>query len=239
MSFGPKPGRVDLLDKAKRGDRGSREKLLEVYLPFVLKVASRFCGRFLTLGTDEEAGVALEAFNEAVDGYDPTTGVQFDVFAQTVIKRRLIDNLRRQARGRREIPMSGFDEEDGEGGVRNVVEAGVASAAYDRTQEILERREEITRYKTMLGEFGITLADLVRTCPRHEDARRSAIEVARLVAGDPELSAHLLNRKELPMKELEHRVNVSRKTLERQRRYIIAIALVYIGEFESLKSYLG
>lgn len=45
--------------------------------------------------------------------------------------------------------------------------------------------------------------------------------------------------KSLPLKELVDEVGVSRKTLERQRKYIIAIALVLIGDFELLREYIA
>lgn len=238
MGVGPNPQHLELLERARRGDSRSRDALLQAYVPFVLKVASQFCGRFLRLGHDEEAQVALEAFNEAVDCFDPAGGAPFPAFAQTVMKRRLIDDLRRRQRLGREVPLSSFDEEDAEGNVRNVVEAAEATAEYERAQENIERRDEIIRYRNLLGEYGISLSELVMLTPRHDDARQRAIQVARVVAGDPALRAHLATRRELPLRDLEGRVGLSRKTLERQRKYIVAVALVYMGEFASLRGYL-
>ncbi|HHT63854.1 MAG TPA: RNA polymerase subunit sigma, partial [Clostridia bacterium] len=58
------------------------------------------------------------------------------------------------------------------------------------------------------------------------------------VAGRSDLIAHLENKKELPLKQIEGLVSVSRKTLERQRKYIIAMAIIICGEFKFLKEYL-
>jgi RNA polymerase sigma factor len=235
---GPNPRHLDLLEKARRGDEKSRDTLIKAHIPLVLKVASQFCGRFLRLGEDEEAQVALEAFNEAVDSFEPEAGVPFASFAQTVMRRRLIDDLRRKQRAGREIPLSSFDEEDEDGNARNVVEAAEAFAEYESAQEQIERRDEIDRYKRLLEGFGISLSDLVRLTPRHADARQRAIEVARLVAEDPLLREYLEAKHELPLRQLEQRTGLSRKTLERQRKYIVAIALVYMGDLELLRGYL-
>jgi len=59
------------------------------------------------------------------------------------------------------------------------------------------------------------------------------------VAEDPALAGHLLNRRELPLKQLERRVDVSRKTLERQRKYIIAVALLLLEDFIYLRGYIA
>ena len=64
------------------------------------------------------------------------------------------------------------------------------------------------------------------------------MEVARILANDPELLKYLTHRKALPLKELEKVVKVSRKTLERQRKYIITLTLILVGEFHYLQEYL-
>jgi len=52
------------------------------------------------------------------------------------------------------------------------------------------------------------------------------------------LRDHLLRKKELPIKEMLEIIPMSRKTLERNRRYIIAMAVVFLGGFELLRNYL-
>ena len=90
----------------------------------------------------------------------------------------------------------------------------------------------------LLNHYGITFSDLVQASPKHQDARERALEVARILISDPALLQYLTSRKSLPLKELQKRVKVSRKTLERQRKYIIALALILIGEFYYLQEYL-
>ncbi len=239
-----------LLDRARGGDATARELLLKRYTPFALKVASRVIGSYVELGRDDEASVALMAFNEAIDSYDPGRGASFLGFAQAVIRRRLIDFFR-QARSRsREVPLSAFGEaEDGSeeilgsggvGAVGRLEAAQVAAAEWADAdwEEATDRRGEVLRFRELLKAYGITLAELVRISPRHEDARKRAMEAARVLASRPNLIGHLRRRGELPLKELEILVGLSRKTLERQRKYIIAVALILTEDMPHLEAYL-
>lgn len=227
-----------LLGAARDGDRQAREELLRRYQPLVLRVGAQVSGRYLRVGQDEEISVGLLALNEAVDRFDPDRGASFLTFAEMVIRRRLIDYYRRQ-KGLPEVPLSDLETEDEEGNLLAGAENRAAIHQFDREQEAADRREEIARFARRLLEFGIRFRDLVADCPRHEDARERAMACARVVAETPALRDHLLTRKELPLKQLEARVQVSRKTLERQRRYIVAVVLILIEDFYHLRHYVG
>lgn len=226
-----------LLEPARQGDKQAREDLLRQYTPLVLRVGSQVSGRYLQVGRDEEVSVGLLALNEAIDRFDPDRGASFISFAEIVIKRRLIDYYRRQ-KGQGEIPLSELETEDDEGNLLTTVEHNEAIDRYAREQEAENRKHEIIRYTKRLAEFGIKFSELVEICPKHEDARERAIEAARLVATNPLFTQHMLTKKELPLKQLEDQVGVSRKTLERQRKYIIAVALIMVEDFYHLKRYI-
>lgn len=229
---------AQLIDRAKDGDVQARNRLIEKFQPFVLSVASRVSGRFVQTGRDDEVSIGLLAFNEAIDSYDPKKGVSFLGFAEMVIRRRLIDHFRREKQ-RREVPLTGFDEEDEEGQTYNAVQSRRAVEEHTARDASEDRRDEILRYQRKLSEFGITLQELVDLTPRHEDARRRAMDAARVVVAKPEYRAHLARKGELPLKQLEADVQVSRKTLERQRKYIIAIALALMDDFVYLRDYIS
>lgn len=53
-----------------------------------------------------------------------------------------------------------------------------------------------------------------------------------------ELKKILFEKKQLPVKQLEKLVAVSRKTVERNRKYIIAMAIIITGDYVYLKDYL-
>ena len=228
----------ELVTRAKDGDVEARNRLIAKFQPFILGIASRVSGRFVQAGRDDEVSVGLLAFNEAIDSYDPAKGVSFLGFAEVVIRRRLIDYFRKEGQ-RREVPLTGFEDEDEEGQTYNAVQNRRAMDDFTSHGEAQDRREEILRYQARLKEYGISLQELVELTPKHDDARKRAMQAARIVADNAEYRAHLLKRGELPLKSLETEVQVSRKTLERQRKYIIAIALALTDDFVYLREYIA
>lgn len=227
-----------LINQAQQGEKLAREHLIKDYRPFYLRVASGITKKYLVLGRDDEASIAMSAFNEAINAYDPTAGASFLSFAEIVIKRRMVDFFRKKSRQKEEIPLSALETDDTEDSVIRKIESREAFGIIQVQQEAEERREEIFRLNQLLSDYGVLFSDLVHISPKHQDARDRALEVANILANDPKLLRYLTNRKALPLKELEKVVNVSRKTLERQRKYIITLTLILIGEFYYLQEYL-
>lgn len=223
-----------LLAQAREGNKDAREQLLREYSPFVERVARSTCKRAITR-TDDEFQIALVAMNEAIDSYQPGRG-SFVGFAETVMRRRLIDSFR--GKRLREVPFTAFDEEDGEGNVQNAVETATAVRAYADDEEAAARSQEIALYSQELERFGLTFRELVKLSPKHADARENAIAVARLIATDAQLRQTFLKSRSLPLKQLQSRVGVSRKTLERQRGYIVAVTVLLIGDYELLRAFV-
>lgn len=230
---------VELVALSQKGDALARERIIQDYRPFYLRVASNSCRKYLVLGRDDEASIAMIAFNEAIDSYNSDGGASFLSFAEIVVKRRLVDYFRRQSRRSDEIPLSSFESYEHEDSVIKKIESKEAHTVLQIQEETEERREEIFRLDQLLSHYGIRFAELVKISPKHQDARDRALKVAQTLISDPDLLGHLTKRKSLPLKELESRVEVSRKTLERQRKYIITLTLVLIGDFYHLQEYLN
>lgn len=230
----------DLLQRAQEGDAQCRETIIETMQPYVVRIASNYCGRFLQAGTDEEISIAMLALNEAIDGYQQAQGTSFHSFVQVVVKRRLIDYFRRNQARRLEIPFSEFqtrDEED-ESAELTLLEQKEAEKIYLHQEEARDRREEITYYTKLLEQYGITLSELVKCSPKHKSARERAIMAAQIIAGEPKLVQYFKENKALPLKEIEGRLPFSRKTLERHRKYIVALLLVYLEDLPHIREYL-
>jgi len=227
-----------LLIRVRSGDEEARNQLLKDYIPFVAKCASQATGRYIRRGSDDEFSVALTAFNEAIERYDLDRGTSFLGFADTVIKRRLIDYFRSKQANQKDLPLSDFEVEDDEENVINYVEIQKSVEEHRKQVESDARKEEIIRFTMMLSDFDISMEELVDISPKHQDARVNAIEVAKIIAAQPELSEYLLSKRSLPLKLLMSHVAVSRKTIERQRKYIIAVSLILIGEFDMLQEYI-
>ncbi|WP_307336899.1 RNA polymerase sigma-I factor [Caldalkalibacillus uzonensis] len=213
-----------------------RNELISQYTPFMIKVASKVCKQYIDRSRDEYS-IALEAFNEAIETYDEEQGSHFLSFAEMVIRRRVIDYIRKETRQTRDILLE-QDSKDEEEQVESLAQINASISQYKEEMDRERRREEIQEYQLFLKKFDITFSDLVECCPKHIDARENAKQIAKILASKPELANYLLEKKQLPLKHLLKFVNCSRKTVERNRKYIIAMALIYIGQFECLRSYI-
>lgn len=228
----------ELVLRIQKGDLRIRNQFITDYQPYVAKVTSRFCKRYIDPARDDEFSIALAAFNEAINQFAMGAGRSFLSFAETVIRRRLIDYVRKEQRFQGQIPYSSFEVEDEEENVMNPVEVHQAIEQYENQRTVEERRSEILELDRVLGEFDIRFSDLVGASPKHVDSRIALLEIGRVLACDHQMMRILLGKRMLPIKELLECVHVSRKTLERNRKYIIAVALIYNGPFPHLRDYV-
>ena len=219
------------MHRARGGDREAREELVERHRHFILGAAAACCKRRITWH-DDAASIALIAFNEAVDTYKDDRGVPFLAFARLVIRSRIADHYRKEARAAAES----LEQVAATGGLA----AEVVWGRFTEEEIVRERREEIERYRKLLQEFGLTFKDLVAAAPKHRDARANFLRVGRVLAENQEWFRQLVEKKRVPLAELSIATGVPRKTLERGRRYILAVSLIfgYPEEFTYLYSHL-
>ena len=223
------------------GDERLREAFIMQYRPFLAKTASKFCGRSIDPNHDDEFSIALAAFNEAINRYSPDMGSRFISFAKTVITRRLIDYARQEKRHRAAAPNSSFsytEDDSGENGRLAKIQNAAAMEAFERGQEAESRREEIRQLSEQLSAFGIRFQDLVGDSPRHRDSRQTLLKIGRKIAASPDLFQSMLQQRRLPVKQICEAVAVSRKTVERHRKYLIAVSLIAGGPYPYLKEYI-
>lgn len=222
----------------QQGDMRLRNQFITDYQPYVAKVASRFCKRYVDPARDDEFAVALSAFNEAINQFSYQPGRSFLSFAETVIRRRLIDFVRKEQRFSQQVPYSSFEIEDEDENIVNPIDIHQAIREYELQKDMEERKSEIMELNQVLKEFDIRFSDLVDASPKHADSRASIARIGLDLAGDSGLMRILLGKRMLPIKEMLARTGVSRKTLERNRKYIIAIAIIYNGPYPFLRDYL-
>lgn len=221
--------------RIKEGDRLLREDFLENNKAFIHKIACKFSKRLLEWGRDDELAVALMALNEAIDRFRADTGVPFPAYARIVILSRLTDHRRRESRSASlEVPLQQQGEES------NSAEFSKAWEVYLLETAARERLEEIKEFEELLRGYGVSFEDLVKCSPRHRDTRRSLMLAAEELTKRENLLNEFRAKKKLPLSELENCTGLSRKTLERGRKYIIAISLLISrqNDFLYLSSYL-
>ncbi|TWT04811.1 RNA polymerase sigma-I factor [Planomicrobium sp. CPCC 101079] len=220
--------------QAQKGNEEAMQDLLYFYTPFMKKTAAQVCKRFID-DHDDEYSIALTAFHEAVEKFEEGKNASFLTFAHMVIRRRMIDFIRKEA-GRHEYSHDFRNNSEEETGSR--ISDGEALERFHVQQQAEKRRDEILLFDKMLTEYGLSFQILADASPAHEDARRTAIQISQLVVETDEYKTYLLEKKKLPVKDIEQLVKVSRKTIERNRKYIIAIALLLMSDLHYLKDYL-
>jgi RNA polymerase sigma factor len=218
-------------------DERAREQLIQEQEQTILRTASAVSRRYVGR-SDDEWSVALCAFSRAVDLYDEDRG-DFLPFAQMLIRRELVDAHRADARHMAELSVapqvlegSAEPEEDTESVYLAVVRDSVEAA--DRSLH-----DEIVAANEMLEAYGFRFFDLTACSPQQEKTRQECAAAVRALLRDPPLLVRLLRQKrKLPMAELQKLSGVSRKTLDRYRRYIIMAALILSDDYPQLAEYL-
>ncbi len=226
------------LQKIKEGDEEAREILIEEAKPFIAKVTGRLCGRSLSWERDDELSIGLIAFNEAIDRYNEKQGVPFAAFARLVIKSRVTDYLRKESKWHHtnRESLEQLPEVSA-----NPAENAVCWEKYLAEIANRERKEEILAFQRRLSELGIAFSDLVHCSPKHRETRQRLLAAARYLVEQPSLYKELLASKRLPLREIMLGTGMSRKVLERGRKYIIAVAILLYNrdEFIYLNAYVG
>lgn len=229
--------RTDVQEAVKaRADEPFLERFIEAYQPFILRAASQSAG-FSVTRSDDEYSVALLAFYEAVKTYDAANS-SFGTYARLVIGRRLTDYYRTVRRFDAEISLAPqtFDgavetEQPDAAMQMAVVEKMAAPAPADAA-------EEIRSADAMFREYGFTFYDLEKCAPHADKTRKSCAAVIAVLLYTPSMLAEMRRTRGLPIRELAQQSSVSRKLIERHRRYIIATALLLDGEYPALAEYL-
>ncbi|MCA1031250.1 RNA polymerase sigma factor SigI [Bacillus timonensis] len=230
----PKSSLEETILEVQKGNTQLQNQLINKYKPFIAKAVSSVCKRYID-ESDDEFSIGLIAFNEAIEKYSPEKGSSLLSFAELLIKRRVIDYIRKESRNR---AVSLIDSEGEEESAQTSIEANMSVEEHQKLVEQEHRREEIIHFQTVLKEFNLSFTDLLEQSPKHADARQNAMLVAKKLVENDELKQVLFEKKQLPIKHLESLVKVSRKTIERNRKYIIAMAIVLVGDYVYLKDYI-
>jgi RNA polymerase sigma factor len=198
-------------------DPSEREKLIEEYTPFIIKQVSHFANKYIDEQNSDELSIGLIAFNEAIDSFDITKG-SFLNFSSLIIKRRIIDFLRQNQNVT--YPLDVYPERESD-------------------YEIENRRLEMLSFVNLLSLYGIEIEDLVRQSPKHRETRKLALKIARTICENEHLLSYLKKTKTLPVKELIELLRISRKSIEKYRKYIIALVIILSEDLPILKEYIN
>lgn len=218
------------------GNEVLREKLIRSQETTILRTASSVTHTFVDK-SDDEWSVALCAFSRAIDLYTSEKG-DFLPFAQMLIKRDLIDAYRVQKKTRNEISIAphvlegrGELGEDTEGAYLAVINSSREACDHSLRDEILAANE-------LLSTYGFSFFDLTECSPQQDKTRKECAVAIRTMLTDAAMLATLEKSRKLPIRALASASGVSRKTLDRYRKYIIMAVLILDGDYPQIAEYL-
>lgn len=226
---------LNSLALSAKNDEAAREKLIKSNSQTILRSASSVAKRYIT-ENDDEWSIAMYAFSRAIDVYSPERG-DFLPFAQMLIHRSLIDYFRAEARHAQEVPvdpevMEGNGEEAETDAVYlAVVEQSTQSDDHSLRDEILEANE-------LFSSFGFSFYDLTACSPKQEKTRRECILAVRYMLKPKERTEDFKRSGRLPIREIRKATGASVKTLDRYRKYLVAVIILLSGDFPHLAEYL-
>lgn len=224
---------ANIIDRIKAGDQILREEFIKDYIPFIIRVLSNSVKNKIDIKNSDEYSIGLIAFNEAIEKYDNNKkGFNFFSFAEMVIKRRMIDYFRISSKNK-EMPFSYFESDDEN--FEDKFLQDESSSGYDR----IEVFQEIMHYSKMLERFNIKISDLHKYTPKHRDSIEMCVDIGRKIAENKEVFNKIMKKKYFPMKDIMKFVNVHPSTIEKNKKFILSVSIIYGMNFEHLKSYFN
>lgn len=212
------------------------DQLIGDYLPFIRAETAKFLKRPPEEGRDDELSIAMIAFHEAIGGYAKHRG-SFLKYASMLIRSRLIDYARKERRHRQTVSL-------------DAPAAGEESASLgetlpeerDHPEESAHRqatRQEIEELSRQMESFGVSLSDVADNCPKQQRTLQACRKALAYARENRWLLEELVQGKKLPLAKLSDGSGVERKTLERHRKYLVALLLIYTNGYEIIRGHLA
>lgn len=219
---------------AAKEDAQAADRLIDAYMPFIRAETAKFLKRPPVEGSDDELSIAMFAFYEAIHGYFRIRGA-FLKYASLLIRSRLIDYYRKERKHLRVVsldtPADGDDAPLGD----------LLADGRDHGEEMAHReatRREIEELTRQMEAFGVGLPDVADNCPRQERTLNACRKALQYAKEHPELLEELLRTKRMPIGRLAKGGGVERKTLERHRKYMVALLLIYTNGYEIIRGHI-
>ncbi|WP_051638701.1 sigma factor [Butyrivibrio sp. NC2002] len=228
---------------AAKNDNKALTELVRNNDKFIRKCAYFSVHRFIT-EHDDEYSIALSAFLEAVSDYDSDKG-EFSTFAQTVISRRLYNYLRTEYRWKPEISVNptiiGGDIPEEE--VSEIaIELKQKNAELGREESAMSSAvtvsDEVNALTERLQIYGIEFSQLVKSSPTSGKTKLACRTLLNTMMNDDELLAKYKKSHTIPVMALASASGISKKIIDRYRRYLIASLEILLGDYPLLSTYL-
>lgn len=222
---------VSQVYKAKSDSRAA-DDLIESYIPFIRSEASKIVKRSVDR-SDDEFSIAMFAFYEAIRSYSRLRG-SFLKFAALQIKNRLIDYFRKEKRSSGLISLDEADDDD------NSLIDSISDEHNDYQENEMREatQQEIAELSAQMQDFGVSMTDVAENSPKQRRTLEICQKAVRFARNDPDVLKEFLRTKKVPMARLAEGADVERKTLERHRRYLVAVLLICTNGYEIMRGHI-
>lgn len=221
---------------AAKTDTEAADSLIRQYMGFIRAETAKYLHRAPIEGQDEELSIVLLAFYEAILGYEKNRGA-FLAYASRGIRSRLIDYYRKEKR-HAEVTSLHEPVSDEKSDTLKIDHLEHPENEIEKSHHRSATRDEIEEFGKQLLEFGISFSDVADNCPRQERTLQACRRVLTAARENPELLNELLRTKKLPIAALSDISRTDKKTMERHRKYLIAILLAFTNGYEIIRGHL-
>ncbi len=223
----------EYIRKIREGDIKLRNQVIGDYLSFIAQSVSKVSGKYEDIQSSDKFSIGMIAFNEAINNYDERKGGNFFYYCDLLIRNRVIDYYRKNERNHKVYPFTYFESEN----EFSFEEKYLKSDSFYQYENV-EIQEGIEFLEKKLSEFNISLEDVIKKIPKHRDSINMCIRIAKSLCDSDYLYSKLLKKKSVPLKELLQRVEVHKRTIERNRKFIITVSLMIRTDYICVDEYL-
>ncbi len=221
--------------QAAKVDPEAADEFIRQYMPFIRSETVKFIQDAPENGHEDELSIAMLAFYEAMLSYESNRGA-FLPYGARAIRNRLIDHYRREKRHKGVLSLHLPVEDEEERTLLDTLPDG-----QNPVEDYLHRfasQQEIREFGEKLGSFGLSFSDVADNCPQQERTLSACRRVLDYARANPDLLRQVELTGRLPMKELSLGAGVEKKTLERHRKYLVAILLAFTNGYEIIRGHL-
>lgn len=222
---------INQLNDAKQSMEKA-DTFIAQYFPFIKAQASKVAKRSIS-EQDDEFSIAMIAFHEGIKSYEEKKG-NFISFASLLIRNRIIDFYRKNAKHQMHVSMDSPDEQ----GILLSEKIKDEKNDYLKLENKEKAKMEIEELKETMSNYQISFTDIAENAPKQQKTLIVCKKVVEYAIDHTDILEDIARTGKLPVTLLAKKNHVSKKTLERHRKYILALMMIQTNGFEMIREHI-
>lgn len=224
----------DLQTRIARAKTDNKElnTLIQDYIPFIKKEIAKV--NAVGFEYDDKLSLGMLTFMNCVKQYSVSRG-GFISYTSLCIRNRLLDESKKVKNKNNKIISLHTENEEDE---TKILEEKAALSQYSKEQETTNLQEEIAVLSERLGVYNLSFGQLPKICPKQKRSRALCAKIARFICDNELLYKEFTKSKLLPQSLLSKQFQISPKTIEKHRRYIVALVVILSGDYPGIGAYI-